>query len=165
MAHAYSAIMTRDDVASLLHEAKLHIHACYWEHRFSSAWEAAPSSSQPSPTTQRGRCFGPDLDIQIYRESDGYRVIVATDLRLGRQWEASLELSGFDAEDVRYVLWGERQQDGQWRSSWPAQVACRYPVAGSPRHVAVRVTEYRDLRTATLQFIRYRELVGLEQGE
>src|SRR6185312_13852280 len=104
-------------------------------------------------------------DIQFRREDDGYAVTILTDIpRAASGLAESLDLADLDTENVSYLLWGRHDaESGAWiepgyRQRW------RYPVEGAPARVAVRAIEYRDREGAQLQFVRYLDLVAVEDA-
>lgn len=164
MARAYASQLTEADLRTLLEELAPNLSYAYVESTSSAAWSTAAEAAISDGAT-RGRVFGPRCDVQFRREGDGYAVTVITDIsRAASGMAESLDLGELDAEEVTYLLWGRREAGGDVWVEPGSRQQWRYPVDGAPGRVGVRALEYRDRERAHLQFMRYLELVAVEEA-
>lgn len=164
MARAYASQLTEADLRTLLDELAPNLSYAYVESASRAAWSLA-AEAQIGAELVRGRVFGPRCEVQFRRDGDSYAVTVLTDIsRVASGMAESLDLGDLDAEEVTYLLWGRRDvASGAWIEPGYRQQWC-YPVGGEPARVGVRALEYRDRERAHLQFMRYLELVAVEEA-
>jgi hypothetical protein len=164
MARAHASRLAEAELAPLLERLSEHLAYCYVETPADSRWTRYDAAGSLADAV-RGRAFGPRCDFHFRREGGEFAVTILSDLPAPPPGAAaSLDLAEFEADEVTYLLWGERPAGASawtergWRQQW------RYPVEGAPRRVGVRALEYRDRQSGELQFVRYLALAPVEGG-
>ena len=161
----YAARLAVTNLAELLTTLTPSLRAYFWELRERAIWDSSLHLERLQASVVRGRCFGPEVDLHIWPEGDDFHLAITATQRLSISAEATLDLSEFETEETRYVLWGKRQDTGDWTDDGPTHVSFHYPIPGAPSRVAVHVIEYRDRETYTLQFVRYLDIVPFEEAQ
>jgi hypothetical protein len=165
MPRVHASQVARADLPSLLNELRTELRYAYVETATDSVWSRfAPEVSLVEAV--RGRAFGPGCEVQFQRDGDSFRVVLITDGRPPVAWaEATIDLATYDSEETRYLLWGVYSAPaGAWVEPGFAR-RWQYPLDGRPPRVGVRATEYRDRATGDLQFVRYLDLLPIEDGQ
>lgn len=164
MPRVHASLLVEAALGPLLAELAANLNFAYLETATDATWARYRPDLELTGVL-RGRAFGPACDVQFWRELDGYRVRVLSDLSRPLANGDSIDLAGYDTEDVTYLLWGshDRSTDRWLEAGFARQWS--YPLPDAPRRVGVDAREYRDRVSGDLQFIRYRDLVPVNDGE
>lgn len=164
MPRAYASQVARAELAPLLAELGAELRYAYLETASDSLWSRY-AGDLPVDDALRGRAFGPGCELQFQRTGDAVCVTLLTETpRPTTLVGTTVDLANTETEEVTYLLWGRyAAAAGTWiepgfRRQW------RYPLDGQPRRVGVRALEYRDRTSGDLQFVRYVDLVPVEEG-
>lgn len=164
MPRAYASQVARTELEPLLAELGAELRYAYLETATDSLWSRY-AGDLPVDDALRGRVFGPGCEVQFQRTGDTVHITVLTETpRPTTLVGTTVDLANTETEEVTYLLWGRYAATaGAWvepdfRRHW------RYPLDGQPRRVGVRALEYRDRASGDLQFLRYVDLVPVEEG-
>jgi hypothetical protein len=165
MPRAYASQIANSDLAPLLAELGAELRYAYLETASDCSWSRV-GADLALDDALRGRVFGPGGEVQFHRADDAVRITLLTEIpRPTTLIGATVDLAHTEIEEITYLLWGRYAATvGAWiepgfRRQW------RYPLDGQPRRVGVRALEYRDRNSGDLQFLRYVDLIPVEEGD
>jgi hypothetical protein len=165
MPRAYASQVARADLAPLLAELRSELHYAYLEMASDCLWSRY-ATDLPVEEALRGRVFGAGCEVQFQRTGEAMRITLLTEIpRHTTLVGATVDLANAETEEVTYLLWGTFAATSNAWIEPGFQRRWRYPMDGQPRHVGVRAVEYRDRNSGDLQFVRYVDLVPVEDGE
>ncbi|HEV7214353.1 MAG TPA: hypothetical protein VGP33_04445 [Chloroflexota bacterium] len=162
MPRVYASKVTPAELAALLEELGRDLRFAYLESVTASQWLRF-GQSLPLTEAVRGRVFGPGCEVQFERIEGGIRLTVLADALPATTLPGStLDLTNHDADQVTYLLWGQYAATADAWVEPGFQRRWHYPLEGHPSRVGVYATEYREHASGDLQFVRYVDLVAIE---